>query len=62
MMFFDKYSKYRDARQGFRKVHMYGIRSVSDDEPEVSLVVGGRHPGHYFIDSDNFNDIVTRSV
>ena len=28
----------------------------------VALVVGGRHPGHYFLDSDDFNDVVTRSV
>ena len=34
--------------------------AAKDDEPEVALVVGGRHPGHYFIDSDDFNDIVTR--
>ena len=26
----------------------------------VALVVGGRHPGHYFLDSDDFNDVVTR--
>ena len=23
--------------------------------------MGGRHPGHYFMDSDDFNDIVTRN-
>ena len=28
----------------------------------VALVVGGRHPGHYFLDSDDFNDVVTRLV
>ena len=28
----------------------------------VALVVGGRHPGHYFLDSDDFNDVVTRPV
>ena len=31
-----------------------------DDEPEVALIVGGRHPGHYFLDSDDFNDVVRR--
>ena len=36
--------------------------AARDDEPEVSLVVGGRHPGHYFIDTDDFNDVVTRSA
>ena len=36
--------------------------ACQDDEPEVALVVGGRHPGHYFIDSDDFNDVVTRSL
>jgi hypothetical protein len=33
-----------------------------DDEPEVALVVGGRHPGHYYLDSDDFNDVVRRSI
>ena len=28
----------------------------------VALVVGGRHPGHYFLDSDDFNDVVTRLI
>ena len=23
--------------------------------------MGGRHPGHYFMDKDDFNDIVTRT-
>ena len=23
--------------------------------------MGGRHPGHYFMDSDDFNDIVSRN-
>ena len=32
-----------------------------DDEPTVSLIMGGRHPGHYFMDKDDFNDIVTRT-
>ena len=32
-----------------------------DDEPTVALVMGGRHPGHYFMDKDDFNDIVTRT-
>ena len=32
-----------------------------DDEPTVALVMGGRHPGHYFMDSDDFNDIVSRN-
>lgn len=34
---------------------------LQDDEPTVALVMGGRHPGHYFMDSDDFNDIVTRN-
>ena len=34
--------------------------AAGDDEPMVALVVGGRHPGHYFLDSDDFNDVVTR--
>ena len=34
--------------------------AAGDDEPMVSLVVGGRHPGHYFLDSEDFNDVVTR--
>ena len=34
--------------------------SNADNEPMVALVVGGRHPGHYFLDSDDFNDVVTR--
>ena len=36
--------------------------SNADNEPMVALVVGGRHPGHYFLDSDDFNDVVTRLV
>ena len=32
-----------------------------DDEPCVALIMGGRHPGHYFMDKDDFNDIVTRT-
>jgi len=32
-----------------------------DDEPTVALIMGGRHPGHYFMDKDDFNDIVTRT-
>ena len=36
--------------------------AAGDDEPMVALVVGGRHPGHYFLDSDDFNDVVTRWV
>jgi len=35
--------------------------AAKDDEPEVALVMGGRHPGHYFMDSDDFNDVVTRN-
>ena len=35
--------------------------AIKDDEPTVALVMGGRHPGHYFMDSDDFNDIVTRN-
>ena len=27
----------------------------------MALVMGGRHPGHYFMDSDDFNDIVSRN-
>ena len=27
----------------------------------MALVMGGRHPGHYFMDKDDFNDIVTRT-
>ena len=23
--------------------------------------MGGRHPGHYFMDSDDFNDVVSRN-
>ena len=34
--------------------------AAGDDEPMVALVVGGRHPGHYFLDSDDFNDVITR--
>ena len=34
--------------------------AAKDDEPEVALVMGGRHPGHYFMDSDDYNDVVTR--
>ena len=43
-----------------KKILKYEIFS-QDDEPTVALVMGGRHPGHYFMDSDDFNDIVSRN-
>ena len=39
----------------------YKFSISQDDEPTVALVMGGRHPGHYFMDKDDFNDIVTRT-
>eukprot|EP00096_Caligus_rogercresseyi_P005548 TRINITY_DN2131_c0_g1_i2.p1 TRINITY_DN2131_c0_g1~~TRINITY_DN2131_c0_g1_i2.p1 ORF type:complete len:555 (+),score=117.14 TRINITY_DN2131_c0_g1_i2:130-1794(+) len=33
----------------------------SDTEPEVALILGGRHPGHHFISSKDANDVVSRN-
>jgi hypothetical protein len=33
---------------------------AQDEEPEVSLILGGRHPGHYFLAKEEHNDVVMR--
>ena len=40
--------------------YLYRQCADKDGEPEVALVMGGRHPGHYFMSSDESNDVVTR--
>lgn len=34
--------------------------AASDKEPEAALVIGGRHPGHYFLTEDEHNDLIMR--
>ncbi|XP_040571187.1 uncharacterized protein [Lepeophtheirus salmonis] len=35
--------------------------AASDAEPEVTLILGGRHPGHHFISNKDENDVVSRN-
>ena len=34
--------------------------AAQDEEPQVSLILGGRHPGHYFLAEEEHNDVVMR--
>ncbi len=34
--------------------------AASDQEPEAALVIGGRHPGHYFLTEEEHNDLIMR--
>ena len=36
--------------------------AASDKEPEAALVIGGRHPGHYFLTENEHNDLIMRYV
>ena len=36
--------------------------ATSDNEPEAALIIGGRHPGHYFMTEAEHNDLVMRYV
>ena len=40
---------------------LYQQCAASDKEPEVALVIGGRHPGHHFMTEDEHNDLIMRS-
>ena len=46
----------------YHSTHSCRQCAAGDDEPLVALVVGGRHPGHYFLDSGDFTDVVTRWI
>ena len=36
--------------------------ATSDNEPEAALIIGGRHPGHYFMTEAEHNDLVMRYI
>ena len=40
--------------------YLFQTCATSDSEPEVALIIGGRHPGHYFMTEDEHNDLVKR--
>ena len=40
--------------------YLYQQCAASDKEPEAALVIGGRHPGHYFMTENEHNDLIMR--
>jgi len=42
--------------------YLYRQCAARDDEPQVALVLGGRHPGHYFLAKEEHNDVIMRFV
>lgn len=40
--------------------YLYQQCAASDKEPEAALLIGGRHPGHYFLTEEEHNDVIMR--
>ncbi|TRY74923.1 hypothetical protein TCAL_07513 [Tigriopus californicus] len=41
--------------------YMFQQCAPKDKEPEVALIIGGRHPGHYFMTQKQHNDLIMRN-
>eukprot|EP00095_Tigriopus_kingsejongensis_P003413 maker-scaffold1126_size61158-snap-gene-0.10 protein:Tk03413 transcript:maker-scaffold1126_size61158-snap-gene-0.10-mRNA-1 annotation:"microneme protein " len=41
--------------------YLYRQCAPKDEEPKVALIIGGRHPGHYFMTQEQHNDLIMRN-